>query len=200
MSEIDQAKAWVVGVDECSYGSWVGHVWAAAVVLRAPIPGLNDSKKLSAKHREALGEQIKAQAVAYGVGYATAEEIAEMGALTASHAAMTRALQQIHVPIEKVQVDGNRVPKWSWPTEAIIKGDATIPAIMAASILAKNARTEEMRLLAEKHPEYGFDQHQGYGTAQHAEALEKHGVLPEHRRSYAPIKALIKKQKTPSPK
>lgn len=196
----EQTK-WTVGVDECSYGSWVGHVWAAAVVLKEPIPGLNDSKKLTPKQRETLGKQIKEQAVAYGVGYATAREIEEMGPLAASHEAMNRALQQIHVQIEKVQVDGNRVPKWGWPTEAIVKGDATIPAISAASILAKNARTEEMRLLAVKHPEYGFDQHQGYGTAQHAAALEKYGVLDEHRKTYAPIKALLKKHtKTNSPK
>jgi ribonuclease HII len=190
-------NGWIVGVDECSYGSWVGHVWAAAVILKEPIEGLNDSKKLSPSKRSFLADKIKAEAVSCGVGYATALEIAEMGALKASHEAMLRALQQLTVPIEKIFIDGNKIPKWIWPTQAIIKGDGIVPSIMAASILAKTARTEEMAELAKKHPEYGFDQHQGYGTAQHAKALVQFGVLPEHRHSYAPIKAILNKKISP---
>lgn len=185
----------IVGVDECSYGSWVGHVWAAAVMLdeTKPIAGLNDSKKLNPETREKLALEIKEKAKSFGIGFATAKEIDEIGVLKASHLAMVRALEQIDQTIDKVLVDGNKVPDWKWSAEAIVQGDATIQEIMAASILAKTSRTEEMRILAEKHPEYKFDQHQGYGTAVHAKAIDDFGVLDEHRKTYKPIKAAQEK-------
>lgn len=191
---IHSEPQWIVGVDECSYGSWVGNVWAAAVVLRENIPGLNDSKKLTPAKREALAKSIREKALSYGVGYATAQEIDEIGPLKASHLAMLRAIHKIHIPIGKILVDGNKVPKWGWETEAIIKGDTKIPEIMAASILAKVARTQEMADLAKLHPQYGFDKHQGYGTAEHKAALEKYGALAEHRHSYKPIIEITKEK------
>jgi ribonuclease HII len=185
----------VVGVDECSYGSWIGHVWAAAVMLdpQNPIKGLDDSKKLTPEKRSALSQEIKQKAKAYGIGYATADEIYEVGPLAASHIAMRRAIDQIAEPIDLIIVDGSRKPKWGWETETLVKGDSLVQEIMAASILAKVSRTQEMADLAKIHPDYGFDKHQGYGTKQHQDAIDKYGVLPTHRKKYAPIAAALAK-------
>lgn len=185
----------MVGVDECSLGSWIGNVWAGAVMLDQPISGLNDSKKLSPQKRAALALEIKAKARAYGVGYATSKEVEEMGPLKASHEAMARALDRIHIQIDEIKVDGIHKPKWKWPTEAIVKGDTKIQEIMAASILAKVARTEEMEKMHAAHPEYGFNDHQGYGTKAHKEAIDRLGVLQEHRATYKPIAAAIQASK-----
>ena len=135
---------------------------------------------------------IKEQAVSWSVASASPEEIAELNILHATMLAMTRAVQGLAVVPDKVLIDGNRVPKdLGIPAEAVVKGDSKIIEISAASVLAKTARDAEMYALAERYPQYGFDQHKGYGTAQHLAALQKYGVLPEHRRDFAPVKALL---------
>ena len=185
----------IAGVDEASYGSWIGKVWAGAVILNPdrPIQGLNDSKKLTTPKRADLFNQIKINALAYGIGFATAQEIDQMGVFAASHLAMTRALNTIeeHHVIDKILLDGNKTPKWKWPTETIVKGDSKIQEIMAASILAKHSRTLEMIEMDQRHPHYAFASNQGYGTASHQEALKKYGILEEHRKSYKPIAKII---------
>jgi ribonuclease HII len=183
----------ILGIDECALGCWYGKLWAGAVILNKEdmIAGLNDSKKLKEATRDLLAIEIKARAKAFGVAFASVEEVEELGPLKASHLAMSRAIDKLGVGFDKILIDGNKVPKWQWDTEAIIKGDGKIPEIMAASILAKAARTEEMAEEHKKYPEYGFIQHHGYGTEKHQEALKKYGVLPGHRKTYAPIAKLI---------
>ncbi|MRN38239.1 ribonuclease HII [Neisseria sp. N95_16] len=182
------------GVDEAGRGPLVGSVFAAAVILpeHYDLPKLTDSKKLSEKRRDELAAMIKAQAVAWCVASANPREIHELNILHATMLAMTRAVQGLAVQPEKVWIDGNRVPKdLGIEAEAVVKGDSKIMAISAASVLAKTARDAEMYALAERYPQYGFDKHKGYGTAQHLAALQQFGVLPEHREDFAPVRALL---------
>ncbi|WP_165009340.1 ribonuclease HII [Neisseria yangbaofengii] len=182
------------GVDEAGRGPLVGSVFAAAVILpeHYDLPKLTDSKKLSEKRRDELAAMIKAQAVAWYVASANPREIHALNILYATMLAMKRAVQGLAVLPEKVWIDGNRVPKdLGIEAEAVVKGDSKIMAISAASVLAKTARDAEMYALAERYPQYGFDKHKGYGTAQHLAALQQFGVLPEHREDFAPVRALL---------
>lgn len=179
----------VAGVDEAGRGPLAGPVVAAAVILddMRPINGLADSKKLTPKRREALYDEIRARALCCSIAEASVEEIDRLNILQATMLAMRRAVQGLRLKPTKVLVDGNRIPPLDVLAEAIVKGDAKVPAISAASILAKVARDRMLADLHVRHPEYGFDQHKGYGTAQHLEALRRLGPLPEHRRSFAPV-------------
>lgn len=182
------------GVDEAGRGPLVGSVFAAAVILPPDhdLPGLTDSKKLSEKKRDLLAAMIKEQALAWCVAAAAPEEIAEFNILHATMRAMRRAVQGLAVRPDHVWIDGNRVPPdLGVSAEAVVKGDSKIIEISAASVLAKTARDAEMYALAERYPQYGFDKHKGYGTAQHLAALQQYGVLPEHRRDFAPVKNLL---------
>jgi len=183
----------IAGVDEVGRGPLIGAVVAAAVVLpeNHGIIGLADSKKLSAKRRELLAEEIRDVAVDWAVTEASHLEIDEINILHASMLAMKRAVEQLSCPIDKVLVDGNRLPDLSLPAEAIIKGDSKIEAISAASIIAKVARDQMMLELHQQHPEYGFDRHKGYPTKLHFEMLKKYGVLEQHRRSFRPVQRQI---------
>ncbi len=179
----------VAGVDEAGRGPLAGPVVAAAVILddMRPIKGLADSKKLSPKRREAWYDAIRARALCCSTADASVEEIDRLNILHATMLAMRRAVQGLRLKPTKVLVDGNRIPPLDVLAEAIVKGDAKVPAISAASILAKVTRDRMLADLHIRHPEYGFDQHKGYGTAQHLEALRRLGPLPEHRRSFAPV-------------
>ena len=182
------------GVDEAGRGPLVGSVFAAAVILPSAydLPGLTDSKKLSEKKRDMLAAAIKAQALAWCVASADVAEIAELNILHATMLAMKRAVQGLAVVPQYVRIDGNRVPKdLGVAAEAVVKGDSKIIEISAASVLAKTARDAEMYALAERYPQYGFDKHKGYGTAAHLAALAEYGVLPEHRKDFAPVRALL---------
>ncbi|WP_415888110.1 ribonuclease HII [Neptuniibacter sp. QD37_6] len=183
----------VAGVDEVGRGPLVGNVVAAAVILdpENPIQGLADSKKLSAKKREQLYIEIKEKALAWCVASASPAEIDEINILHASMLAMKRAVEGLDIPAEFVYVDGNRSPDLNCPSEPVVKGDSKIPEISAASILAKVDRDREMELLDQQYPEYGFAKHKGYPTALHFEKLAEHGPLPEHRRSFKPIRDLL---------
>lgn len=191
-----EAKASLVyhaGVDEVGRGPLAGDVVAAAVILdpQNPIVGLADSKKLSEKRREALAMEIRHKALCYCVARASVEEIDELNILQASLLAMKRAVEGLSIQPSFVSVDGNKLPKWHYPSEAVVKGDSKVAEISAASILAKVTRDAEMVALHQRHPEYGFDGHKGYPTAAHLAAVKQFGVLPEHRRSYAPIKKIL---------
>lgn len=182
------------GVDEAGRGPLAGSVFAAAVILpeHYDLPGLTDSKKLSEKKRDALAAQIKAQAVAWSVAEAGVDEIARLNILHAAMLAMRHAVENLAVPPQRILIDGNRIPDGlPAPAEAIVKGDAKIPAISAASILAKTARDAQMYALAAHHPQYGFERHKGYGTPEHLAALRRHGALPEHRRGFAPVREIL---------
>ena len=182
------------GVDEAGRGPLVGSVFAAAVILPPDydLAGLADSKKLSEKKRDALAEEIRRQAVAWCVASADVAEIAELNILHAAMLAMSRAVEGLAVPPQKVWIDGNRVPEGlAVEAEAVVKGDDKIAAISAASILAKTARDAEMYALAERYPQYGFEKHKGYGTAAHLAALKQYGALPEHRADFAPVRELL---------
>jgi ribonuclease HII len=182
----------IAGVDEAGRGPLAGAVIAAAVILDPayPIEGVTDSKKLTAKKRDRLELEIKAHAIAWAIGRAEVEEIDEINILQASLLAMSRAVAGLSVKPAHVQVDGNQCPSVDCSVEAIVKGDALIPAIGAASILAKVARDRELILLDEQFPEYGFAKHKGYPTKAHFAALEEHGVSPVHRRSFGPVRRL----------
>lgn len=184
----------IAGVDEVGRGPLVGNVVTAAVILDPtnPIEGLKDSKKLSEKKRDALAEEIKQKALAWSIGYATPEEIDELNILHATMLAMQRAVQGLKITPEFVFVDGNRIPELPMPAQAVVKGDDRVSEISAASILAKVARDAEMYALDEKHPEYGFAKHKGYPTKLHFEKLAEYGILPEHRKSFGPIKKYVK--------
>ena len=188
----------IAGVDEVGRGSLVGAVVAAAVILdpNKPIEGLTDSKKLTEKRREALNIVIKENALSWSLGRAEAEEIDEINILQASLLAMKRAVEGLHIKPEHLQIDGNRCPDMDYSMEAIVKGDALIPAIGAASIIAKVARDHEMIELDKLYPDYGFAKHKGYPTKQHREALERYGVTPLHRRSFSPVKKALINQIT----
>ena len=183
----------VCGVDEAGRGPLAGPVYAAAVILRSDhtIMGLADSKALSALQRERLSEEIRANALAWAVAFATVEEIDRLNILQASLLAMRRAVAALSVRPVKALVDGNRDPRLDCLTETIVKGDATVPAISAASILAKVDRDTEMLRLHALHPAYGLDQHKGYPTKQHLAAIRQHGVCEIHRCSFAPVRRVL---------
>lgn len=182
----------IAGVDEVGRGPLAGPVVAAAVILGdKPIMGIADSKLLSPKKREILFPQIQEQCIAWAIGRAEVEEIDELNIFHASLLAMKRAVETLTVLPQHVMVDGKFCPKINFSIEAIIGGDRTIPAISAASILAKVIRDREMVEYDKEYPEYGFAAHKGYGTAQHLLALKKYGVTPIHRRSFAPVKSLL---------
>lgn len=183
----------VAGVDEAGRGPLAGPVVAAAVILdpSRPIVGLADSKKLSPARREWLADEIRAKSLAWALGWAEVAEIDRVNILQASLLAMQRAVAALGVAPEQALVDGNRCPRLACPCRAIVKGDATVPVIGAASILAKVARDAELRQLHERYPDYGFAQHKGYPTAAHLDALRRLGPCPEHRRSYAPVVAAL---------
>ena len=177
------------GCDEAGRGPLAGNVIAAAVILdhRNLIEGLADSKKLSQKKREALYESILSNAIAVGVGSASPQEIDEINILQASILAMTRAVDALPIRPDFVFVDGNRCPQWSFASLAVVKGDAKVASISAASIVAKVVRDRELLLLDRQYPGYGFAQHKGYPTAAHFAALERLGPTPAHRRTFAPV-------------
>ncbi|MFU2058560.1 ribonuclease HII [Avibacterium volantium] len=183
----------IAGVDEVGRGPLVGAVVTAAVILdpNNPIEGLTDSKKLSHKKRLALAEEIKQKAKAWALGRAEPEEIDELNILHATMLAMQRAVNQLKITPHFVLVDGNRIPLLPMPAQAVVKGDSLVAEISAASILAKVARDLEMEELDKRHPQYAFAQHKGYPTKLHLEKLAEHGVLPQHRRSFAPVRKLI---------
>ncbi|MDG5976539.1 ribonuclease HII [Hydrogenophaga taeniospiralis CCUG 15921] len=179
----------IAGVDEAGRGPLAGPVVAAAVILDdlKPIKGLADSKQLTAKRREKLYDEIRAKALCCSIAQATVEEIDRLNILQATMLAMQRAVQGLRLKPAKVLVDGNRLPALDVLAEAIVSGDALVPAISAASILAKVSRDRMLLELHALHPEFGFDRHKGYGTAQHLRALQTHGALAVHRRSFAPV-------------
>lgn len=181
------------GVDEAGRGPLAGPVVAAAVILdpAKPIAGLNDSKKLSAKRREALAVEIRAKALAWAVAEASVEEIDRINILQASLLAMRRAVEALGIMPSHALIDGNKCPQLPCPAEAIIGGDGKVASIAAASILAKTVRDAGMQDLHAIYPQYGFDRHMGYPTAVHLTALREHGVSPVHRRSYAPVAKLL---------
>ena len=184
----------VCGVDEAGRGPLAGPVVAAAVILdpARPIPGLNDSKKLSAKRREVLAIQIRATALAWAVAEASVEEIDRINILQASLLAMQRAVESLGIRPSHALIDGNRCPTTLPCTaEAIVGGDGKVASIAAASILAKTTRDAGMLKLHAIYPQYGFDRHMGYPTAIHLKALREHGATPVHRRSYAPVAQLL---------
>lgn len=183
----------VAGVDEAGRGPLAGPVVAAAVILDdlRPIAGLNDSKKLSAARREKLFDEIRAKALCCSIAQASVEEIDEINILQATMLAMRRAVEGLRLKPAKVLVDGNRLPVLDVLAEAIVKGDATVPAISAASILAKVTRDRWCAELDVRYPEYGFAGHKGYGTAEHLAALEAHGACPEHRKTFAPVTRVL---------
>jgi len=183
----------VAGVDEVGRGPLAGDVVAAAVILGERVPlGIADSKKLSPLRREALSKEIKEQALAWSIGRASVQEIDALNILEAALLAMKRAVEGLAVKPELVLVDGNRLPRWTYEARPIIGGDALEPAIGAASILAKVQRAGELTMLDEQYPEYGFAKHKGYPTREHLQALATHGVLDVHRRSFGPVKRLLK--------
>ncbi len=183
----------IAGVDEAGRGPLAGDVYAAAVILdrQAPIEGLTDSKKLSERRRDALAILIRDRAISWSVAIATAEEIDRLNILQATMLAMQRAVAGLATRPMEVLVDGNRVPQLSIPARAIVKGDLTQPAISAASILAKTARDASLADLHARYPQYGFDQHKGYGTAMHLAKLRHYGPCPAHRTSFAPVRACL---------
>ena len=183
----------ICGVDEAGRGPLAGAVFAACVVLDPcrPIRGLADSKQLTPERREVLAETIRAHARAWAVGSASVEEIDTINILQAALLAMRRALDQLSLAPEEVVVDGLHCPPSPWPVRAVVKGDAKVKAISAASILAKVTRDAAMLELHAQRPEYGFDRHKGYATPEHLEALRRHGVSPFHRRTFEPVRMLL---------
>ena len=183
----------IAGVDEVGRGPLAGPVVAAAVILdeTKPIEGLADSKVLSATRREELAHLIRERALCWALGRAEVEEIDRLNILRASLLAMKRAVETLSLPPELVLVDGNQAPELGYPVQTIVRGDASVPAISAASILAKVTRDAEMCELDRQFPGYGFAQHKGYPTSVHLGALEKQGVSPIHRRSFGPVQRLL---------
>lgn len=190
----DCADELICGVDEAGRGPLAGPVFAAAVILdpARPIAGLRDSKKLTEARRDALAVEIKSNALAWAIAQCSEEEIDTLNILQASMLAMRRAVESLATRPTLALIDGNRCPVMSIRSEAIIKGDDKVAAISAASILAKTARDAALVLLHKQYPAYAFDQHKGYPTALHLERLRLHGVSPVHRKSYAPVRALLK--------
>jgi ribonuclease HII len=184
----------MAGVDEAGRGPLMGPVVAAAVILDElnPIKGLADSKKLTALRREALYDEIRAKALCCSIALATAEEIDSLNILQATMLAMKRAVEGLRLKPHKVLVDGNRLPTLVILAEAIVKGDALVPSISAASILAKVYRDRWCAEFHLEYPQYGFAGHKGYGTAEHLAALRLHGACPQHRRSFAPVAEVLR--------
>ncbi|RXZ38844.1 ribonuclease HII [Oxalobacteraceae bacterium CAVE-383] len=193
LSLFDYAGEIICGVDEAGRGPLAGPVFAAAVILDAqrPIAGLRDSKKLTASTREQLAEEIKAHAVAWAIAQCSEQEIDTLNILHASMLAMRRAVEALSTLPTLALIDGNRCPVMAVRSEAIVGGDDKVAAISAASILAKTARDAALCELHLIYPNYGFDQHKGYPTELHLARLQLHGVSPVHRRSYAPVRALL---------
>jgi ribonuclease HII len=183
----------IAGVDEVGRGPLAGAVVTAAVILdpKRPIVGLADSKRLSEKRREQLVPEIEAKALAFAYGRAEVDEIDSLNILQASLLAMRRAVLALPIQPHEAWVDGNKAPDLPMIVKTFIKGDATVAAISAASILAKVARDREMVALHERYPQYGFAGHKGYPTAAHFEALRQYGPTPLHRRSFAPVQACL---------
>ena len=186
----------ICGVDEVGRGPLIGAVVTAAVILdpQQPIAGLTDSKKLSEKRRTELAVLIKQQALCWALGRAEPHEIDELNILHATMLAMRRAVAALNIKPDWVLVDGNRSPDFGVPATAVVKGDLLVPEISAASILAKVARDDEMQLLHQAHPQFGFADHKGYPTAAHLAAIARHGVLPQHRRSFKPVRQVLEQQ------
>jgi len=180
------------GVDEAGRGPLAGPVFAACVILREddPIEGLADSKVLAAEKREGLAVQIRQRAAAWAIASASVEEIDRINILRASLLAMRRAVEQLVVEPHEVLIDGLHCPDLRFPARAIVDGDSLVAEISAASILAKTARDALMREMHVLYPDYGFDRHKGYSTPEHRAALQRHGVCPIHRRSFAPVRSL----------
>lgn len=187
------APGLVAGVDEAGRGPLAGPVVAAAVILddANPIKGLADSKILTEKKREQLFDEIRAKALCCCIAEATVEEIDALNILQATLLAMRRAVEGLRLKPAKVLVDGNRLPVLRVPAEAIVKGDALVQQISAASILAKVQRDRQCIAMHDAHPQYGFAAHKGYGTPEHLAALREHGPLPWHRQSFAPVREAL---------
>ncbi len=192
-SPFDYAGELICGVDEAGRGPLAGPVFAAAVILdpAKPISGLRDSKKLTEARRDVLAIQIKSDALAWSIAQCSETEIDSLNILQATMLAMRRAVEGLKVVPTLALIDGNRCPVMLIRSEAIVKGDDKVPAISAASILAKTARDAALLVLHEQYPDYAFDQHKGYPTALHLERLRLHGVSPVHRKSYAPVRDLL---------
>jgi ribonuclease HII len=190
---IDPLAEYCAGVDEAGRGPLAGEVYAAAVILdpTQPIDGLADSKVLTEKRREALAPLIQQRALAWCVARASVQEIDQLNILQATLLAMQRAVQGLKIAPQLAWVDGNQAPRLACRVQTIIKGDALVPAISAASILAKTARDAELLRLHGDYPQYGFNLHKGYGTALHMARLKEFGPCPAHRRSFAPVRRLL---------
>lgn len=188
----------LAGVDEAGRGPLAGPVMAAAVILdpAQPIAGLADSKTLSEKKRRYLYRLIQENALSWSIASASCYEIDQMNILQATLLAMRRAIDALPHQPDQVLIDGNQLPVLTLPARAIIKGDSTIPAISAASILAKVERDNVMLAYHEQYPDYSFHLHKGYGTRRHLEEIQRHGILDIHRTSFAPIKAVIAATRT----
>ena len=184
----------VAGVDEAGRGPLAGPVVAAAVILDElkPISGLADSKKLTALRREKLFDEIRAKALCCSIAEASVEEIDRLNILQATLLAMRRAVEGLRLKPTMVLVDGNRLPVLEMRAEAIVKGDSLVPAISAASILAKVYRDRWCADYHQQYPQYGFAGHKGYGTAEHLSALREHGACPQHRKTFSPVAAVLK--------
>ena len=195
--EFQAAGQCLAGVDEVGRGPLAGPVVAAAVILDPdrPIDGLRDSKKLSERRRQALAEQIQERALAWSLGRADVHEIDRINILQASLLAMQRAVAALSLAPELVLVDGNRCPRLDYPAQAVVRGDALVPAISAASIIAKVSRDREMVELDSRYPGYGLAKHKGYPSKAHLTALQSLGVTPVHRRSYAPVRRLLEEKR-----
>ncbi|WP_051118184.1 ribonuclease HII [Vibrio campbellii] len=191
--EYPQGYQLVAGVDEVGRGPLVGDVVTAAVILdpNNPIEGLNDSKKLSEKKRLALLPEIKEKALAWAVGRCSPEEIDELNILQATMVAMQRAIAGLKVQPDLALIDGNRCPELPMGSQAVVKGDLRVAEISAASIIAKVVRDQEMEELDKQYPQFGFAKHKGYPTKAHFEAIEQHGVISEHRKSFKPVKKAL---------
>ncbi|CAE6917353.1 Endonuclease that specifically degrades the RNA of RNA- DNA hybrids [Vibrio sp. B1FIG11] len=191
--EYPQGYQLVAGVDEVGRGPLVGDVVTAAVILdpNNPIEGLNDSKKLSEKKRLALLPEIKEKALAWAVGRCSPEEIDELNILQATMVAMQRAIAGLEVQPDLALIDGNRCPELPMDSQAVVKGDLRVAEISAASIIAKVVRDQEMEELDKQYPQFGFAKHKGYPTKAHFEAIEQHGVISEHRKSFKPVKKAL---------
>ena len=194
VSLVWDAPGLIAGVDEAGRGPLAGPVVAAAVILdeKNPIHGLADSKKLTALRREKLFDEIRAKALCCSIAEASVEEIDRLNILQATMLAMRRAVEGLRLKPAKVLIDGNRIPVMDILAEAIVKGDSLIPAISAASILAKVSRDRWCAELDLAYPQYGFAGHKGYGTAEHLAALREHGACPQHRKTFSPVAQVLR--------